>query len=73
MLSLVFLITVFAVFMINFHSSEKRSMLTEWCNSFREISRIKLYNQQELIGIMNDVTSMVSNVNNTEFMLSTKN
>ena len=73
MLSLVFLITVFAVFMINFHSSEKRSMLTECCNSFREISRIKLYNQQELIGIMNDVTSMVSNVNNTEFMLSTKN
>lgn len=72
MLSLVFLITVFAVFMVNFHSSEKKSMLTDSCNSFREISRIKLFNQRELIAIMNDVTSIVSDVNNTQFMLSTK-
>lgn len=72
MLSLVFLITVFAVFMVNFHSSEKKSMLTDSCNSFREISTIKLFNQRELVSIMNDVTSIVSDVNNTQFMLSTK-
>lgn len=72
MLGLVFLITVFAVFMVNFHSNEKKAMLTECCDSFSEISRIKLFNQEELVGIMNYVTSMVSDVNNTEFLLSTK-
>ncbi len=73
MLSLVFLITVFAVFMINFHSSEKREILEDCCNSFSEINRIKSLSQNDLFSVMNDVTSMVSNVNNAEFILSTKN
>ncbi len=73
LLSLVFLITVFAVFIINFHSSEKRVMLEECCNSFSEISHINHLNQNELINIMNYVTPMVTNVNNAEFILADKN
>lgn len=72
LLSLVFLITVFAVFMINFHSSEKRTMLTECCNSLSEIANDKSFKQNELIEAIDNVTAMVSTVNNTQFMLCTQ-
>lgn len=70
LLSLVFLITVFAVFITNFHSSEKKIMLSESCNSIYEIINNKEITQNELIEIIDFVAPMVTNVNNAEFVLA---
>lgn len=72
LLSLLFLITVFAVFIINFHSSEKKEMLEKCCSSFRDISQVSNLNRNQLIGLMDYVTPMATNANNAEFFLADK-